>query len=168
MRGAAASAASSAASRTLGLLCRWVIEVASDVLDRDVRKEMNPAGVLSGAKRASQAELEDREESDESGRGVSAKRPKPPPSKTQPLDERSSAALWCARHATIASAAAAVRPAPGAVMTKRPTNASPPGCATSGASSAAAKEIILSFAPRAERRRRTVSVAFGPPFTAKS
>ena len=93
MRGAAASAASSATSRTPGLLCRWVIEVASDVLDRDVRKEMNPAGVLSGAKRASQAELEDREESDESGRGVSAKRPKPPPSKTQPLDERSSAAL---------------------------------------------------------------------------
>ena len=116
-----------------------------------------PRGVLSGAKRASQAELEDREESDESGRGVSAKRPKPPPSKTQPLDERSSAALWCARHATIASAAAAVRPAPGAVMTKRPTNASPPGCATSGASSAAAKKF---FILRAARRASAVSVGF--------
>ena len=64
--------------------------------------------------------------------------------------------FWRKRHATIASAAAAVRPAPGAVMTKRPTNASPPGCATSGVSSAAANEIVPVLVAR---RRR--NAAFG-------
>ena len=81
MRGAAAASSSAAstphASWMPELLCRCVIVAASDILDRDVRKETNPAGCLSKAN-ASVAELDDREESDESGLWVSAKRPKPP------------------------------------------------------------------------------------------
>ena len=89
MRGAAAASSSAAstphASRMPEWLFLYVIVAASDVLDRDVRKET--AGCLAEAN-ASEAELDVREEADESGFRVSAK-PAKPPSKPPPRRARS-------------------------------------------------------------------------------